>query len=229
MSYGLRVYNDSGYLQIDQDFANYQIIQSGTFTIGSSSAISPTISHSGPNDGSNLVFVKPPFSASNVIIDGSSVVGGSSFAVYGDPGTYSYFVAARATALSASSETYGLRVYNSGGGLVFDSGRKTLNIKSISYPAATINATNTEGPIYTTYLSAPASGKSHYVLLNPLTFVEDIQIESEYWETYKMGAAMISNTEVRVHSKVFFWEGRTPFGYGSLIAPYRPTFMIAEF
>lgn len=127
MTYGLQVSNASGYLQVDELYENYALVQEGTSTTTSRVSV--------PNLGgplNSLVFVRLPV--------GKGIAGCHTFSdffyllkVIGDPDfTFEYRVYRRNGQLPITQVTHGFMVFNSGGGLVFDSSRRYPRLKSVS-------------------------------------------------------------------------------------------------
>lgn len=146
MSYGLRVYSDSGFLQLDQDYKNYSLHQAGTVVstnkteyngnygnytgYGYWSVSFPALDHT------PLVFVK--MNNTTHMIGATPTKNSLSGRILSSTGrnassasgiTVSYAIFRRDPVLSTDS--YGLRLYNGSGQLTFDSGKKPLRVASV--------------------------------------------------------------------------------------------------
>jgi hypothetical protein len=146
MSYGLRVYNDSGFLQVDQDYKNYSLHQAGTIVTSSQTVYNGNYGNytgygfwsvSFPAlDHTPLVFVK--INNTSHMIGGTPTKTGVSGRVLSSTGTnvgtatgitVSYAVFRRDPVQSSDSQ--GLRIFNASGQLTFDSGKKPLRVCSV--------------------------------------------------------------------------------------------------
>ena len=127
MTYGIQVYNASGYVQVDDGYTNYAMVQSGVGTINSKVN---TIDLGSALD--SVVFVRLPVGK---WFDGV-VMAPDGFWATGDPnaGGYSfeYRLYRRNDQITAIDSQYGFRVFRGNGGLVFDSLRNYPRLKSIS-------------------------------------------------------------------------------------------------
>ena len=144
MSYGLRVLNQSGYVQVDENFANYLIVAKGTWSVGTS-GLNVDLGTYGTGA---LLFVRykvSTLSAWDNIAGVSSVYqgGGQKYKIVigdylGGPlglgyplrsGTVDYIIA-RVTSNAPSSNSFGMRVWTPSGQLSFDSGYEYIKLRS---------------------------------------------------------------------------------------------------
>ena len=116
MSYGLRVFSGSGYIQIDGSYSNYRLVQSGTAVTGN------TISYSKAM-GRVMVFVRPPVGKPIFAKMVSTASGFGAGAPYAQaPFVYEYRVFERCVDTPTyPSSSYGLRVKDAAGLTTFDS------------------------------------------------------------------------------------------------------------
>lgn len=156
MSYGLQIQSSSGYVQIDETYANSGLIQSGTTTTGT------RVSVSGGLDKC-LVFVKIPYGKSITRSYWSS----TEFSTY--PGhssdtnySYEYRVFKNLTQ-QPTLNGYGLYVFNQTSNLVFSSNYRYSRIAAAANFVIPVNDTN-----YQTNITIPSIGVQPWILLNTL-------------------------------------------------------------
>lgn len=123
MSYGLNIYNNSSFLQISENFKNYTLHVSGTVIVGTNTAVTfPALSAEVP-----LVFIRTTNTSNwigcwvqhdRIILNAFTSTGNSTTS--GVSVQYAVFT----KQVPQSTNTYGVRVYNSSGQLCFDSGLK---------------------------------------------------------------------------------------------------------
>jgi hypothetical protein len=137
MAYGIRIENSSGFTQIDQDFVNYVLVASGSFssTGTSDSPKTHTVNFSALVSSPDTMFFARPTTTASV---GSSFPGmaGSSTGTVATiqsfyTGTIQWQVYQRSSALSVPSSGYGLNVFRPNGELAFSSQYKIPRIFSI--------------------------------------------------------------------------------------------------
>lgn len=129
MPYGLRVSNNDGITQIDQDYSNYSLHSSGTVSSGT---VIPTPS------SSHIILVRPTVTSDLVYYDSLSSTPNRVRSVaesYGsnlpDAGSIKYVVMAGPDEVpldTGGSSDYGLQVFKSDGGLAYTSQGKYFNI-----------------------------------------------------------------------------------------------------
>lgn len=123
MSFGLSVQNQNSDIVIDQDYMNHLILASGSYTQAALgiSEISFTACARPP-----LVFVN---STARLALYGYKTTGGQfdKVQIIGDAAnTVNYYIAA--PGIGASSDSFGLRVFDASGNVVFDSGKDYLKV-----------------------------------------------------------------------------------------------------
>lgn len=136
MSYGLEVQNSSGDLVIDGAFANFEIIAEGSGTTHNGIGLTAYVDITFPATAQPpLVFVRSTsygLACATLIKDGSGLY--SSARLYSSAPyntfTFDWFVAAPAGS-SESSDTWGMRVYDAGGHVVYDSGRRYVQFREV--------------------------------------------------------------------------------------------------
>lgn len=165
MSYGIEIRNPNGIISIDGNFKNFQVVES--FTISS------------PNTWKQIAAYRPmpllfmrPFSYGVTMSFDTTY---DYLAPYPDspnqndlyrlqPGNY---VLGLPIATGTGGETYGIRVWNSSGSVVFDSGKQVVNIDVMVLKTSTPEPPNTLGWSQAVSLPGYPSGL-RYFLLNPL-------------------------------------------------------------
>lgn len=136
MTFGFRAINTSGYIQIDEVSQRMCVIQKGTYGGGSDVA---TVFFSSPITTADqpLIFIRPDVNgAGKQILYESRVLGGpgnwTGFTVRGANVTWAisglWFVAVFA---SRSSNQFGMRIYDAGGNLTFDSGHPAAIVTAV--------------------------------------------------------------------------------------------------
>jgi hypothetical protein len=148
MAYGLNVYNDSLGLQIDSTYCNYCLYEHGESV---STALKPatvnyyiaTVTFSTATSIFPLIAIKPSSAnycgLSYVTKSGSNYTG---FVVHSYVGTSVTFDwQAFVPRIDKSSETYGIRVYDSTPQLVFDGGHRQMIILDVDTASPAYNAT----------------------------------------------------------------------------------------
>jgi len=129
MAYGIRVESSSGFTQIDQDFVNYVLVASGSFSSTGNYSFpqTHTINYSSlVSTLDNIFFARPTTTGYNVGNNSDSELAGSSGnnvaqIVSSYTGTIQWRVYERANVLTPPSSGYGLNVYRTNGELAFSS------------------------------------------------------------------------------------------------------------
>ena len=168
MSYGIRVENSSGFLQIDQDFVNYVLVASGsvsatgtfnnldTITVDFSSSVTTT---------DTLFFARPTTTGQQGFTGFAAISGtsGDTRATMLTPytGTIEYQVYERASGLTPPNTGYGLTVLKSDGTLAYSSEFKVPRVFSV----VDVNAGASSGLITHGYSEIPYAlvGNGHLV------------------------------------------------------------------
>jgi hypothetical protein len=123
MAYGIQIYNDSGFLQIDQDYTNYLLHTSGSVT-STGRAISgsdeepdvSTVNVSGVSANDDVIFAFRPATADGSAIRAVKTSTTGQFKIYSDyAGTINWKAYKKGSLLSAPTSGYGLNVYRSDG------------------------------------------------------------------------------------------------------------------
>jgi len=132
MSFGISVAGISGRLLIDKDYSNYTTAASGTVNlsvVGSSSICKGDVSLSGYTKP--IIVFKPPL-GKPVSYWGGRLYGhsSSSFGVQ-------YRILVPVSSVPASTDTHGIRAFDSSGNTVFDSGHTVLNTLNSFYYSGT--------------------------------------------------------------------------------------------
>ena len=154
MSYGFQAINQSGYVQIDQNYSNFALYSSGSATTGS-------IVIAGVDLAECLVFIRLPLNKWAATDAGASF--GDRFVIMPEYGTanftYEYRIYRYSLALSPSTG-YSLQVFRGDGSLCFDGNREQTRIVSAS------NYTLGSGLV-----TLASVGFNPWILANPLDFV----------------------------------------------------------
>lgn len=194
MTYGLRTVNDDGVVQIDEEFRNLVVIESGSGSASPSFGLNNQ-SITSQSSCVPLVFVKP---ASGVEVGTFSMNAGWNGASY-DPGppytnfayqstgAFDYKVCALDSQPSPSG-SHGMRVFNSGATNVYDSRLPYAQIKSM----ARLSAQSSPGYIDVT---VPDIGSTPWFLLNYLVFNQQF---GDFGPFRGFAAKALSNTSIRV-------------------------------
>ena len=199
--YGLKVITPSDEIQIDSLFRNICKDQEGTNTITNGNTgdnyytvISITSSSLPP-----LILVRPGTDFFVAVRDYKKT--GDNYTAFEvvteyNQSTIISWKCCRETP-NVSGETYGLRVYNPGGNLVFDSGKKYFKVRSVHTFTVENPTTRTTFPYVD--ISHPDTSDPFYILA-PGSFctLNDIRPEG-YWAYYDIiGIKKLSATSVRV-------------------------------
>lgn len=166
MTYGMQVFGDNGRVIIDGVRPIYTLVMSGSVSLG--------LEHSTPAGDvySASVYVPPAYRSTGFVafkitpgaVSCQYVRGDTRIQIKGanNPGPVSYAFFAALNVVGASSEAYGMRLYNSGGGLIFDSGRQIFNIVS----RATVYSNGKSLPVSSgDYIIAYSGGPRRHILI----------------------------------------------------------------
>lgn len=135
MSHGLEVQNSGGDLVIDAAFANFEIVAEGSGTHNGTGLTAYVDVSFPPTAQPPLVFVRSTsygLACATLIKNGSGLYASARLYSSAPYNTFAFdwFVAAPAGS-SASSDTWGMRVYDAGGDVVFDSGRRYVQFRDV--------------------------------------------------------------------------------------------------
>lgn len=126
MSYGLLITNDSGYIQIDDTYANFTQIASGSV----STSANVTASFSYPDCGIvPLILISP--GAWGVCYCNFGISGTSASLRTNAATSFTYRVLVPTYSVGQSSDAWGLRVWRPDGNIVYDSGRPNLRVLTV--------------------------------------------------------------------------------------------------
>ena len=131
MSYGIKIYNDSGFLTIDDTYKNYMLHQSGTASISSANfAVTfPSLGSEIPvvfiRTSNTTNWIKCTVRSDRIILNAFNSAGTGT--VTGVSVQYAVFKKTP----TASTEAYGLRVYSADGTISFDSGRRYPRVAEV--------------------------------------------------------------------------------------------------
>lgn len=156
MAYGIRVESSSGFTQIDQDFVNYVLVASGSFS-SSGNNTNPqthTINYNAlVSSQDTIFFARPTTTGYNSSNNSDSELIGSSGAnvakiISSYTGTIQWRVYERATVITPPSSGYGLNVYRPDNSLAFSSTRNPPRIFSIIEGAPSFSGLGTVNHSY---------------------------------------------------------------------------------
>ncbi|WP_273823004.1 hypothetical protein [Pseudomonas asplenii] len=166
MSYGLSVVNDSGAVSIDSEFSRLCVFHRGRYVV-SGGAGSVGFSAPIPSQEPPLVFLKPDNNSGSVAV--GCIISGAPGAwtgvtITGTNSSGSLFVA---TFKASPVSDYGMRLWESGGKLIFDSGNSaavfTRVLQNWTYTHSTVDAQG----YYTNYYYVPLDLSSgDYLMIN---------------------------------------------------------------
>jgi hypothetical protein len=162
VAYGISIANNSGFVQIDEQFSNFRVVASGTATGNGSN--NPIYF---PDYGLiPLIMVRPVTLGHKIATDGIWYTNRFS-AICSVPGgavgqAFYYKVLVPVANVGASSDSFGLRVFGPSGQINFDSGHTDmLRVGAVSlYRPVQGGGGNLQ------YVSVPASNGSYYTSLN---------------------------------------------------------------
>lgn len=150
MSYGMLVEGEGGRLLIDPDYSNYTIVENGSITTShvGGDVYSRTLGVSSSYTNPVILYRQPTGSA-------VSYWGRTLYSFGTSSVTVSYAIAVPVSTVSASSDSYGMRVWDSSGRRVFDSGHPIINtISTYSYSGTgepTVSANTNDWLMATTW------------------------------------------------------------------------------
>lgn len=201
MPYGLIVEGESGRLLIDPDFSCYGVLYSGTLAVnqdyGMGSNRTGVLDLPG-NRGDLIVLFRPPVGRL-VSYQGSRVY------VTGGNMSLPYTVLATASELPQPLDAYGLRVWDSAGQVVFDSGHtlgntiSTYTYRGTSLPTVTAGssdwlAADTAG---ITWMAPDGSGQFTFMLGTFLEKLGNGNLRAHREPIWRVGRVNVDNTGAR--------------------------------
>lgn len=155
MAYGFRVFNSSGFIQVDENFATYAVYQSGSVSVGAGGVVDVPLSDLGTTP---LIFLRVNHSSNGIAMAGYA---SSTFRLWGPSvnagaTTVDWYTVVPTNYVSASGN-YGLRVFNASGVPVFDSRRSYPRIRQVIQTGATSASEQFFGVV-----GMPSGGKPYY-------------------------------------------------------------------
>ncbi|WP_338508732.1 hypothetical protein [Pseudomonas poae] len=163
-TFGLKVISDSGSISLDSEFSRLCTFHKGTYSSGVSFSFQQTVTTQEPP----LVFVRPNNNGSFIQLGvaligsagawtGATVVGSTSH-------SGSIFVAAFA---SKSTASYGMRLWDATGKLIFDSGMQVVVFTRVAQNWTYTNTTQDVQGFITNWYSIPLNyGLGDYFMIN---------------------------------------------------------------
>jgi hypothetical protein len=226
MSYGISIQNSQGLIQIDENYSNYQLYQTGTLTTDNDYPFSPFVA-----PYNSLLLIRPTTYEANIfyVCDckkytdrteflvgalGPAPFGGSALTRYSRTVSYLLFVDSSIIATSVPQNFgYGLNVFKADDSLVYSS-----NIKTVPFTQATLITNNVSQNITvptpsgkTTYIDASCLGK--YGFEDVFTGFTD-----EMWDLYN-SVRFPSNTLVYYNPVAEYVGGGTRGGSSNWFTP----------
>lgn len=166
MAYGMQVFGDNGRVIIDGVHPIYTLVMSGS--------VSLSLEYNTPAGDvySASIYVPVAYRSTGFVafkvtpgaVSCQYVKGDTHIQIKGanNAGPVGYAFFAALNVVGASSDTYGMRLYNSSGGLIFDSGRKIFNIVS----RATVYGDGQNLPVSSgDYIVAYSGGPRRHILV----------------------------------------------------------------
>lgn len=199
MGYGLRVKNDSGELLIDSTYRNYEESELGTRTITNNNTSTTWYTSIGIASSPlvPLILFRPNTNYySSVVGYGKSGSNYNAFYMATHPAqsTSINYICCRQSSV-ASAESYGLRVKNPSGDLVFDSGKKYFKVHSVH----TISLSGPSGGSTATTITHSGISNPYYILSSPnLWTIGNLAGYGAIVYHFRVGLKKISTTQVSV-------------------------------
>jgi hypothetical protein len=192
MDYGLLVKNTAGAIQIDSTYTNYALYDhgEGVSTVFDGYVYTKTITFSTPTAQPPLIAIKPSSSVYCGVImytrSGSDYTG---FVICSSGAVATISWRSFLPRIIKSPDTYGLRIYNNSGGLVFDSGYNAMRISNVDACNPTYNGVVT--------LNRDSNSDAYFIAANSgywITIVgsQEIKQVMRYFGMFKY----ISDTQV---------------------------------
>lgn len=184
MTYGLQVLSASGYVQVDENYANCGVIQSGTANTGTAITVTGGLSRT-------LIFVRIPYGKT---ITAYGAKNADQFITRPGPAgqadyAYDYRVYKRVTDLTPSNG-FGLQVFDSSGLLSFDSNFGYARLAAV----AALNVTG-----QSSLVTIPNIGSQPWILLDPLGVCAFTQSGNpQIGDVWTLMASLAANGDVSV-------------------------------
>jgi len=198
MTFGFQIQNSSGDVVIDADYQNHTVAETGSFTAASPGNVANTITFANSYAPGRQPMLFARCTGDFVgfyawVFTGSNVTGAT---VYTRAGGSTVDWKLLATPTGASSDTFGARIYDGSGNLVFDAGLNYLNlVDAVSFTASGPDQNVTHASATTPFYcisagkivaaaqtsGAPTSGFfiGGYKAINGTTVAQGVQIISE--------------------------------------------------
>lgn len=183
MTYGLQVISASDYVQIDENYANCGLIQSGTANTGTAITVTGGLSRT-------LIFVRIPYGKT---ITAYGAKNADQFITRPGPAgqadyAYDYRVYKRVTDLTPSNG-FGLQVFDSSGLLSFDSNFGYARLAAV----AALNVTGQSSSV-----TIPNIGSQPWILLDPLGVCAFTYLTSYVGQVWSLMATLAANGDVSI-------------------------------
>lgn len=170
MSYGLRVSNANGFIQIDETYSCYKVFQTGTFSIPNGWS---TLNYTPIGSGRiPMIFFRINNNDSSVFYVESVTTSSIRFWGWGNNPTnvsIDWMLAAPSSDSAAGSDTHGLRIYSETGTLLYDSGSPVPKFTTILYPG---NASSIGGSWQTRAVPVAPHGRKPFYMANAIVAVK---------------------------------------------------------
>ena len=127
MTYGLQIFNDSNFIQIDETYKNYAIDESGSLSVAATTIT--TVSFTSRSSEIPLLFIRNQSTSTYFLIRG--ITSSSFVIVVGAACVIDWFTAWPSNLVPASTENNGLTSYDASGQLIFDSRKQYPQMREI--------------------------------------------------------------------------------------------------
>lgn len=195
MSYGIKVQNSSGFVQIDDTYDNFVLHQTGT--VSASKNAPATINYA--DTGSLPIIAIRTVSGGSMAIAEVSTTSARFWGGNDGAATVEYRVYRRLAGVPASSSNYGLRVYNGAQALTYDSERMYMRVRQL---ATFTSKWVASGPFFTLNHSF---GNAFAIINDPRVFIGMYITSNPNWwvvPAIKTGTGSISVTESWIQTGV---------------------------
>src|SRR3989338_3450890 len=201
MTFGAFFANDGDIVQIDQDYLNHKVVAFGVATINTDVTL--------PNNPDCLIFIRPhSYGGYLYYLDNWDISSQFRVAAKDEANEFAFvsglqfdYIICAPQGSGPQGSGYGMEVYDANGNVVFSSEEKYLNILAVGDVTAAA----------TMELTAGASSRSRYFLLNPCVISgyvtsESASYEYDYWVLAQLAS---NNSVVYVDMSI---NPRTPLG-----------------
>jgi hypothetical protein len=159
MTYGLQIFNDNNFIQIDETYKNYAIDESGSLSVAALSIV--TVNFTSRSSEIPLLFIRNQSASTYFLI--RAITTNSFTVVVGVTCVIDWFTAWPSNLVPASVENNGLTSYDASGQLIFDSRKQYPEMRQIiNLGIVTITAVTFSFPLV-------PSGNKPYICANTIS------------------------------------------------------------